>query len=132
EPFRQRRHKGRRVGDMLNHLHAGYEVELALELVDLAGAIVDIDCTCPGMFPSDRDQLGGSVDAGDLRSQSRQRLGEKARSTADIQCRLSLERRACALVALPMLVDLVADVSEANRVELVQHRLGTVRVPPAA
>ena len=84
------------------------------------------------MVARDRDQLGRGIDPGDRGAQAGERLGQQARAAADVERGLALQRRAAALVALPMLVDHVAQIFEPHRVELVQHRLGAIRVPPVA
>src|SRR5205823_11530160 len=54
------------------------------------------------------------------------------RAAPDVERGPAVERPADMLIALPMLVDHVADVFEPYGIELVQHRLGSVRVPPIA
>src|SRR5256885_1601881 len=97
---------------MLDNLHASDQIVLASELRELTGAIIDLQPLRSGVLARDRNQVGGGVQPGDLRPQSRQRLSQQTRAAADIERGLSVERRSAALVALPMLVDLVADVFE--------------------
>ncbi len=78
------------------------------------------------------DQLGRGVDAGDLGAEPGERLGQQAGPAADVERALSVERPAAAFVALPMLVDHVAQIFQAHRIELVQHRLGAGGIPPVA
>ena len=84
----------------------GDEIELSLELVHVADAIVDLETLPPRVIARNRDHFGRSVDAGDFGAETRQRLGQQACPAADVERRLALQRRAAALVALPMLVDL--------------------------
>src|SRR4029079_12890837 len=116
--------------DMLDHLHAGDEIELALQLGEVTGPIIDGKAARGRVVPGNRDQLRRGVEAGYGGAQPRERLGEKSGAATDVQRGLSFERRPPALVKLPVLVNLVADVLEADRVQLVQHGLGAVRVPP--
>ena len=132
EPRRQRLHESRGIGDMLDHLHRGDEVELAVELLTVAGAIIDRQPLRRGMVACDRDQLGRGVDPGDLRAQPRQRLGEQPRAAADIERGLSFQR-ACGCIRRPANAGRSCrGHSEPHRVQFVQHRRGAVRVPPVA
>ena len=60
EPLRQRFHEGRRVGDMLDHLHAGDEVELAFELLHVARAIIDLEPHRRRMLARDGDHFAAT------------------------------------------------------------------------
>ena len=70
--------KRRGVGDMLDHFHRGDEVELALRALDRGNAVVDLEPHAYRMLPGDGNHLGRGVDPGDLRAQSRQRLGQQS------------------------------------------------------
>src|SRR5689334_4682197 len=83
------------------------------------------------MRPRNCDHFRGGIDAGDLGPQPRQRLAQQSRAAADIEHRLADERRAAALVALPMLVDLIADIFQTHWIELVEHGFRPFGVPPA-
>ena len=90
----------------------------------VAGAIVDLEPLPPRHARArPRSASGAASIAGDLRAQPRQRLGQQPGAAADV------ERASCPSSGrrlhsshLPMLVDLVADIFEPHRVELVQHR----------
>src|SRR4029079_2636670 len=116
---RQRPHERGRVGNMLDYLHAGDEVELAFEPLELAGAIVDLQALARGMFACDRDERGRGIKPGYGRAKPRQGLRQQPGAAADVERGAPVKRPPRAFVALPMLVDLVADVFEAHRVKLV-------------
>ena len=115
---------------MLDHFHAGDEVELPFELLHVANTIVDCEPQRARMPAGNVNHLGRCVDARHLGAHPSERLGQKPGSAADIDRRLPLERGTAALVALPVLVDLVADIFQPDRVQFVEHRGSAIRVPP--
>src|SRR5689334_20983098 len=84
------------------------------------------------MIARDFDQFRCGINSDNAGPEARQRFGQQPSPAADVQRRLPIERSPNVFVALPMLVDHVAYVFKAHRVELVEHRLGPVRVPPVA
>ena len=74
-----------RVGDMLDHLHRGDEVELALDRLHPDRAIVDRQPLPRRMSLRDLDQFRRGIDRGDLRAQPRQRLGQQPGAAADVE-----------------------------------------------
>ena len=54
----------------------------------------------------------------------------KTSAAANVERALSLERLQRAFIELPLPVELVANILETHRVELVQHCRGAIRVPP--
>ena len=130
--FDQRVHERGRVGDMLDDFHAGDEVELSLQPLDIRRR----DNRSSGPAASAWSRAAAISFARHptryLRAEPRQRLRQQPRPAADVERRPSRQRRPRAFVALPMLVDLVADIFQPHRVQLVQHRFGPVRVPPVA
>jgi hypothetical protein len=130
EPVRERGEERRRLGDMLDHLHRGDQVEPAVERLDVAGAIIDVEAGYGRMLARDRDDFGGRIDRRHCRTQPRQRFGEQSGAASDVERGFAVERSPAALVGLPVLVNLIADIFQADRIELVQHRRPAVRIPP--
>jgi hypothetical protein len=114
---------GRRVGHVLEHFHAGDDVEFAGVLrgkilgrhqlvVDLLARFVEVQL-------GDLERLVREVDAADGVARAGHRLGEDAAAAADVEHLLAGERRQ------------PVDPFQAQRIDLVQRLELGVRVPPA-
>ena len=117
---------------MLDHLHRGDEVELAVQMLDRDAAIIDREPGPRGVRFGRLDQFGRGVDRGHRGAQSRERLRQQPRAAPDVERSLSFERPQRAFVECPMLVDLVAKVAQPHRVEPVKHCRCALWVPPVA
>ena len=95
-----------------------------------ARGISDRQARLHGMGARGGDILGRGVDAGDRRAEPGERFAQQARAAADVERGLAGEGGEAARIASPMRVDLLADIAEPRRIELVKHRRGAVRVPP--
>jgi len=82
------------------------------------------------MTPRRGDILGRRIDARHLRAHPHERFGEQPRAATDVERAAPRKRVTFARIDVPVRVDLVADIGETHRIELVQHRRRTVRVPP--
>ena len=116
---------------MLDDLHRGDEIEgRARQRRELARVILDREPLPRRMVARGGDILRRRIDARHRRAHSRQRLGEQPGAAADVDRGAAGQRKALARVDVPMRVDLVADIGEADRIEFVQHRRRPVRIPP--
>ena len=107
---------------MLDHFERGDEIEPALQRLDPADPIVDLQPLAERMLARRGDILGRRIDPGHPRSKPGQRLGEQAGAAADVRRPPPFERPQGAFVQPPMLINPVANVGEPHRVELVKHR----------
>src|SRR4249919_627392 len=112
-----------RIGDVLQHLHAGDRVEFPGHFPGqrFGGlqAIVDVDAAFQAMELGDLDQLGGEVKRRHLRAVACECFAEQARSTTHVEYGGALQLHA------------IGHVTQACRVERVQRLLRAFRVPPA-
>src|SRR3546814_10206254 len=70
--------KGLRVGNMLDYFHGGDKIKTRLaQILYAASPIIHVQLLTLGMDLGGRDVLRGSVDADDVRAQTRQRLEEQ-------------------------------------------------------
>ena len=120
---------------MLDHFHGEHDVE------QFAGvrqcfrgrvAVIDGESRPRGMASRHRDVAGRRIGANDRGAKPRQRLGKDAAAAADIEDAQAFEVVELLRIAAEMLGGAVADISEADRVELVQGRHRPMRVPPLA
>src|SRR5690606_6651066 len=72
----------------------------------------------------------GCIRAHHFGSETRHRLAQKASAAANIEYPQTLERLSCARITPEPGRDMVADIGQANGVELVQRAELAVRVPP--
>ena len=70
---------------MLDHLHRGDEIILALDRLDPNRAIVDLEPACRSMRPRRLDQLGRGIDPGHFGAHPRHRLAQQPRPAADVE-----------------------------------------------
>ncbi len=120
-----------RIGDMLDHFHRHDQIEpFAAQILDAAGAIIDRQPLPLGMKAGGRDILGRGVQAGHLRTQTRQRLRQQARAAADIECLLARQRPPFARIEAPDRVDLCSQIAQTRRIQPVQHRRRAPGIPP--
>src|SRR3546814_4012787 len=69
-----------------------------------------------------RDVLRGSVDADDVRAQTRQRLAEQARAASHIQRALAGQRPHRPVVSVPISINRLTKITKPDRVQPVKHR----------
>lgn len=93
-------------------------------------AIVDIDAGFGRMQLRHLDVGLGSVGPDHLGAEAGHRLAQKPAAAADVEDAQALERTGFAWIAPEALRHLVADIGEADGVELVQRAKLAVRVPP--
>jgi hypothetical protein len=80
--------------------------------------------------PRRLDILLRRIDAGHLRPQPRQRLGEQPRAASDIRNPPPGERPPIILLRPKMHVDPLTQIAQPHRVQPVEHRRRSVRIPP--
>ncbi len=123
--------KGRFVGDMLEHLETGHQIELPqIELRQFTREIADVE---PGTIGVERRRLhvlGCGIHAGNFRAQPRQRFAQQPGAATDIERAYARQRLAVADIAAPVPIDPVADEAQPHRVEPVEHRRTALGVPP--
>ena len=95
-------------------------------------AVIDSKSRLRGMASRHCDVAGRRIGADHAGAKACQRLGENAAAAADIEDAQAFEAVEPLGVTAEMLGGAVADISEADRVELVQGRHRPMRVPPLA
>ena len=116
---------------MLDHFHCGDQIEGAdIQRADLARNIADIEPRAFGMHRRCCGVFGRGIDAGDIRSQPRQRFAQQAGTAADVERGLARQRPARLDVACPVQVDRLAQELQPHGVEPVEHGRGALGVPP--
>src|SRR3546814_7046226 len=95
--------KGLRVGNMLDYFHGGDKIKTRLaQILYAASPIIHDQLLTLGMDLGGGDVFRGSVDADDVRAQTRQRLAEQARAASHIQPALAGQRPHRPVVSLSM------------------------------
>ena len=118
---------------MLDNFHGENDVEVFAafgQRFGRRGAVIDGEPGLRRMALRRRDVLFRRVGADHRCAEPRQRLGQNPAAAADVedaQARKAVETLGVAAEARR---GVVADVGEAHRIELVQHRHGAMRVPP--
>src|SRR3546814_18485634 len=93
--------KGLRVGNMLDYFHGGDKIKTRLaQILYAASPIIHVQLLTLGMDLGGRDVLRGSVDADDVRAQTRQRPAEKARAASHTPRALADQRPRLPVVSL--------------------------------
>src|SRR3546814_11108676 len=88
---------------MLDYFHGGDKIKTRLaQILYAASPIIHVQLLTLGMDLGGRDVLRGSVDADDVRAQTRQRLAEQARAASHIQRALAGQRPHRPVVSVPM------------------------------
>ena len=121
------------IGDMLDHFHGENDVEAFAGFRQRFGggvAVVDGKTRLRGVSLRHRDVALRRIGADDRRAEPRQRLAENAAAAADIEDAQAGKAVEPLRIAVEMRGGAVADVSEPDRIELVQRRHRPVRVPP--
>ena len=116
-----RKERGR-VQHVLDYLKAHERVELraqGCQLLDAAGAIIDVQALGSGVTARRLDVFHGRIKAGHLRAKARQRLRQDAAAAADIEYPFARKAR------------VRVDPVEANRIQFMQRFEFGIRVPPA-
>src|SRR3546814_17214081 len=88
---------------MLDYFHGGDKIKTRLaQILYAASPIIHDQLLTLGMDLGDGDVFRGSVDADDVRAQTRQRLAEQARAASHTQRALAGPRPPRTVVSLPM------------------------------
>src|SRR3546814_15531596 len=91
---------------MLDYFHGGDKIKTRLaQILYAASPIIHVQLLTLGMDLGGRDVLRGSVDADDVRAQTRQRLAEQARAASHIQRALAGQRPHRPVVSVPMSIN---------------------------
>jgi hypothetical protein len=126
-------HEQRQVGHVLHHLHGEHDVEALGGVGNSLGgraAIVDDHADVVGMSPGDLDIDGDRIGAQHGGAEPCERLRQNAAAAADIENAQILQAIEALGVAAKARAGLIADIGEADRIELVQDRHLAARVPP--
>ena len=109
---------------MLQHLHAGYDVETAgrggEHLLGSDHAVVDIEPLAGGVQAGDFDHSRREIDASHSRSRARERFAQQSSAAADIE-----DPRACQR-------DPFRNEARPHRVQQMQRTKLTARIPETA
>ena len=119
--------------DVLDHLHRQHHVEFLALVGERFGrdrAIIDDEVGLRRMLAGHRDIRLGGVGAQHIGTQPGERLGQDTAAAADIEDAQAGQAADLARIPAKMGRDLVADIGEPDRIELVQHRHGAALVPP--
>jgi hypothetical protein len=120
------------IGDMLDHLHRQHDVEAlaGVHLFHGGAAVVDGEMALVGVQPGCSNVGSGRIDADHLRAEPRERLAQQPRTTADVEHPQAGQAVQALDVALEFPCRRIADITEPQRIDLVQRRHLAVRVPP--
>ena len=126
-------HECRRVEHVLDHLHVEDDVEparLAGEVLGGGDTVVDRQSLGDGVLAGGADVTLGGIDARHLGPEPGHGLGEETAAAADIEEGQALIGAAVERIAAETGGQLLANIGEADRIELVKDGELAVRVPP--